>query len=48
MPQPETRDRILDAAEALFAPLADLDRYDLWPETARVIREAAQRFPAPA
>lgn len=37
-----------DAAEALFASLADLDRYDLWPETARVIREAAQRFPAPA
>jgi 8-oxo-dGTP diphosphatase len=37
-----------DAAEALFAPLADLDRYDLWPETARVILEAARRFPPPA
>ncbi|MDZ4775473.1 MAG: NUDIX hydrolase [Alphaproteobacteria bacterium] len=36
-----------DAAEALFAPLGELERYNLWPETARIIREAAQRFPRP-
>ncbi len=34
-----------DATEAVFAPLADLARFDLWAETERVIRAAAERFP---
>lgn len=34
-----------DAAEAQFAPVADLARFGLWAETERIIHAAVARFP---
>lgn len=37
-----------DAADARFFSLTAIDQLGLWPETMRIIRCAAQRFPQPA
>jgi 8-oxo-dGTP diphosphatase len=42
--EPEAGD---DAAEAAFHPLDTLEGLGLWAETVRVIRAAADRYPAP-
>jgi len=36
-----------DASDARFVPVSTLEQYALWPETTRVILEAARRYPSP-